>query len=317
MPLDELPPDRARWTTYYKDLSTSEKTLQGLESGSKLSWPHAICLRVLHNPLPVKMLLKSTQDKDQSATARGTEEPYFLRLVASRSKSTAKEYTADGHFGVFFSLLDDITDLPQTTQEDTDIYFTPVAKRTRSGIRQAQDGSPSRSQLASRLRNQLSSLNISLEGSPEKEEQEQGRTNNRGASDKPVTPDRTKRYQAPTPSTGGSIYVPDSEKNVIAEDESIVNMCILALLIPLFWPDNLTRNFSAVKKSFTFNAKNKIQFTACVDGLILSPTESSSGSRTIIRFIEAKRAKGGSAVRIQEAAEAGRLSQSLRTPQDL
>lgn len=207
-------------------------------------------------------------------------------------------------FGVFFSLLDDITGLPQTTQEDTDIYFTPVARRTRSGIQQTQDGSPSRSPLAGTLSNQFSSLSISLGGSPDREEQEQEGSDNLGASDEPATPDRTIQYRAPTPSTGGSIYVPDSDRRVIAEDESIVNMCILALLIPLFWPENITRNFSAVKKSFTFNDKNKIQFTACVDGLILSPTDSSSGSRRIIGFIEAKRAMRGPAVRIQEAAEA-------------
>ncbi|KAH9213126.1 hypothetical protein DL95DRAFT_507432 [Leptodontidium sp. 2 PMI_412] len=273
MPLCKLPGDRARWMACYEGFSTTERSLQGVESGSKLSWHHAICLRVLHKQLPVKILLKRTQDESQSATSWNIEASYFSRLVATRSKGGAEQYTADGPFGVFFSLLDDITGLPQTTQKDTDIYFTPVARRTRSGIQQTQDGSPSRSPLA-------------------------------GASDEPVTPDRTIQYRAPTPSTGGSIYVPDSDRRVIAEDESIVNMCILALLIPLFWPENITRNFSAVKKSFTFNDKNKTQSTACVDGLILSPTDSSSGSRRIIGFIEAKRAMRGPAVRIQEAAEA-------------
>ncbi|XMA20795.1 hypothetical protein WAI453_013586 [Rhynchosporium graminicola] len=384
-----LPFDQASWNSYYRTLSPVQKSLEGVKSGSKLSWEHAICLRVQHTTFPAKQLRKKLleykdenmddsedEDEDEDHGQDQDQDQADQHAIADESKSTstrttanhpaldqrqlltaprqsrqhdAERYLADGCFGVFFSLLDEIVRLPTVAaQMETGISFTPtpVAKRTRSRLQaqlqqvQGQDDTPTRPKV-NRLRNKFLALRLraSVVGAGskrEKKEEEEEEEDDADSEEEDVQEDdeddedvedveddeedndkdlddlennalRTPpghhtRQQEATPSTAESVYAPEAgnASEAIAEDESIVNSCILALLIPLTWSEKVVRNVSAVRKPFIFNAGNDIRFTACVDGLILSPTDPA----TMIGFIEAKRGIRGQIVRIQEAAEA-------------
>ncbi|PVH72783.1 hypothetical protein DL98DRAFT_595669 [Cadophora sp. DSE1049] len=255
-----------------------------------------------------KLLKICIQEKE--AKLSEDEKNYFSSLFNSTAPKDANGFLKANYFGVFFSLLDDIVRFEASAPEtDSDIYFepsSPVSNRTRgAGARWNTDNTPSKGPNPNRLMPSVENefAKMSLEDSEGEQE-----------SPSPIaatTPPSTNRSAKSPPSTTGSLWTPEQKAvKVIAEDEAIVNTCILNFLMPLQWIRNSGKNISAVRKQFVAFSKTSTQYIACVNGLIMSCTDRNA----IIGFIEAKRALRCTAVRIQEIAEMVAFISHFRKP---